>query len=474
MYSKGRVVIGASEEPIPLVVVNGFLGCAGTALWGNFGASLDVDGENGTRRTRKVFSGPVSSLRHRVCELCYSLLGVTAPSVDYGDVHARTQNHLRHGRTIQDALYPEWSVNRPLHFLGHSMACRGGPTVVKMQWLMRIGFFGEHVHRTSRHADTFIVSSPFRGTQLVYTLGERTDALPAVRPFSVGSVLAKVVRVISYLAPILPKMLDLHAESRLLSFRDASLSSSWQRLCKSDWAEGKDATPYDATFHTAEERRAGCEGSPNGETFYRSYCASLTHTKQSEVGPQRAPAAAMFSPFYLTSLALAYFDFTKLRATPGPSASPADYREHYAEFGHPRGDPQSIVLEELRENAGVVPLFPQFHPFKCRWVDPLCGHYFGNETCGRIEPYPGIWDVSTLQDTSHLAILSMWRGPQRQQFCGDLGAWLYTVDCAHLDGSYHGEILELLTSEGDVELNECGRSENARTKGVSRCERKTR
>jgi hypothetical protein len=54
MDSKGRVIIGASEEPIPLVIVEGFLGGAGTALWGNFGASLDADGENGTRRTRKV------------------------------------------------------------------------------------------------------------------------------------------------------------------------------------------------------------------------------------------------------------------------------------------------------------------------------------------------------------------------------------------------------------------------------------
>jgi hypothetical protein len=195
--------------------------------------------------------------------------------------------------------------------------------------------------------------------------------------------------VISYLAPILPKMLDLHAESRLLSFRDASLSSLWQQLCKSDWAEGRDATPYDATFHAAEEREAGYEGLPNGETFYRSYCASLvslsgfsplsvtrgshrylqTHTKQSEVGPRRAPAAAIFSPFYLTSLALVYFDFTKLRPTPGPSASPADYQKHYAEFGHLGGDPQSIAAEQLRENDGVVPLFSQFHPFKCRWVD---------------------------------------------------------------------------------------------------------
>ncbi|KIL00987.1 hypothetical protein PAXRUDRAFT_128552, partial [Paxillus rubicundulus Ve08.2h10] len=55
------------------------------------------------------------------------------------------------------------------------------------------------------------------------------------------------------------------------------------------------------------------------------------------------------------------------------------------------------------------------------------------------KPYPGVWDVSILRDTGHLTILPMWWGSQRQwQFWGDLGAWLYIIDCAHLDDSYRG------------------------------------
>ncbi|KIJ66335.1 hypothetical protein HYDPIDRAFT_86876 [Hydnomerulius pinastri MD-312] len=261
------------DEPIPLVIVEGFLGSAGAALWGNFAESFDVGvrkaaSSSNTRQVLFASVGPVSSLHDRACELFYSLVGGT---VDYGDEHAATHRHRRYGRMIEDALYPQWSPRRPLHFLGHSM---GGPTVVKMQWLMRKGFFGDHVHPDMVLSLTAI-SSPFRGTQLVYTLGERTDAAPAVRPFSVGSVLAKAAHIVSYLSPVLPKVFDLHAESRELSFRDTSLPSLWQQLFKSDWAEGRDATPYDVTFQAAEEREALHEGLPHKKTFYRSYCASF-------------------------------------------------------------------------------------------------------------------------------------------------------------------------------------------------------
>jgi hypothetical protein len=66
-----------------------------------------------------------------------------------------------------------------------------------MQWLLQQGFFGPDMRPdmllsvTTGHslitstastasADIPSVSSPFRGTQLVYTLGERTDGAPAV------------------------------------------------------------------------------------------------------------------------------------------------------------------------------------------------------------------------------------------------------------------------------------------------------
>lgn len=80
--------------------------------------------------------GPVSSLHDRACELFYLLVGgigtfVSSSStgmimtdrgiVDYGEQHSKENAHERLGRTYETGLYPEWSVDRPLHFLGHSI-----------------------------------------------------------------------------------------------------------------------------------------------------------------------------------------------------------------------------------------------------------------------------------------------------------------------------------------------------------------
>lgn len=119
------------------------------------------------------------------------------------------------------------------------------------------------------------VSAPFRGTQLVYLLGEQTDNAPAVRTFSLGSALAKMVHIISYLTPFLPSIFDLHTDSRSLSFRETSFVSFLKQLWHSDWAEGRDATPFDVTFQAAEEREAKMEGMVCPRTFYRSYAATM-------------------------------------------------------------------------------------------------------------------------------------------------------------------------------------------------------
>lgn len=150
----------------------------------------------------------------------------------------------------------------------------GGPTITKLQWLLSTGFFGP-----SDHADMILsinsISSPFRGTQLVYALGERTDAAPSVRPISIGAALNKGVHIISYISPWLPKSLDLHAESRRLSYRDIGPGSLAKQLWKSDWGESRDATPFDVTFEACDERESEGEGTINPGTFYRSHVACM-------------------------------------------------------------------------------------------------------------------------------------------------------------------------------------------------------
>ncbi|OJT11957.1 Lipase [Trametes pubescens] len=358
-------------EPIPLVIVEGFLGSAGAVVWGNFEEHSNYACQsNGEQKRRTIFVsvGPVSSLHDRACELFYLMVGGI---VDYGEQHSQENGHAQLGRTNETGLYPEWSVDRPLHFLGHSI---GGPTIVKLQWLLTTGFFG-----TGYSADMILslntVSAPFRGTQLVYSLGEDTCDAPTVRPFSPGDILAKGVHLAAYLAPVLPRFLDLHADARGLSFRQATFLSFLGQLRKSDWAESRDATPYDVTFDAADERESLGEGKVHLRTYYRSYCATLSTPSGS-----RSSASWMAwmtaLPMHATSAMISRFDFSSLRPIPAvmatvtaaSQASKADsetaIEEGVIDVAH-GGD---YLAEALRANDGVVPLFSQWHPFDCRCV----------------------------------------------------------------------------------------------------------
>jgi hypothetical protein len=70
-------------------------------------------------------------------------------------------------------------------------------------------------------------------------------------------------------------MIDLHTEARGLSYYETTFRSLLKQLCRSDWAEGRDAAPFDVTFEAAEEREALGEGLSNAGTFYRSYVACM-------------------------------------------------------------------------------------------------------------------------------------------------------------------------------------------------------
>ncbi|KAG1757118.1 alpha beta-hydrolase [Suillus lakei] len=374
-----------ADDPIPLVIVEGFLGSAGAAMGYKFAEYLDKG--NTSRKTMFASVGPVSSLHDRACELFYTLLG---GAVDYGEDHAEAHGHQRFGRVVDDALYPSWSLDNPLHFLGHSM---GGPTIIKLQSLMAAGFFGDcgHPDMILSLSSWYVpwryttLSAPFRGTQLVYALGERTDSAPAVRPFSAGALLSRIIHVLSYLSPLLPAALDLHVESRPLQ----------ERL-----GTEPDATPYDATFQAAEEREVDGEGQPHQMTFYRSYTASLRHTERDR--SCRNFIANILSPLYISSLVMSSFNFSVLQPTPAIVAS----------AGYPSTGGEHCYWE----NDGVVPVFSQFHPFRCSTA--LCRHHSKRIHTGI--PYPGI---------CHFSIAPFWWGSRRQRaFWLELGHWLRAID----------------------------------------------
>ncbi|EPQ29130.1 uncharacterized protein PFL1_03418 [Pseudozyma flocculosa PF-1] len=185
--------------------------------------------------------GPVSSLHDRACELFYALRGGT---VDYGAEHAREHGHSRWGRRFETALCPLWGrevrldngeveKRMPAHFLGHSL---GGPTILKLQQLLRKGFFDAALDYDReagtrwRPEDLLLsvtsISSPFRGTPLVYSLGSEPIPEPRVRFFSLGSLIAKAVHVAAYLDV---PFFDAHADAWHFSWRGMRSKMQLQR-----------------------------------------------------------------------------------------------------------------------------------------------------------------------------------------------------------------------------------------------------
>jgi len=337
--------------------------------------------------------------------------------VDYGFEHSKAHKHARYGRDIGQGQYPEWSPTRPLHFLAHSI---GGPTVIKLQSLIKQGHFGPSAD-TRMIFSINSISAPFRGTQLVYLLGERADAAPAVRPLSFGAALGKCVHILSYISPFLPQALDFHGDCRSLTYRDISFISLLKQLWKSDWAESRDATPFDVTFQAADERESDGEGVVDPETYYQSHVAVMTR-RHSESSKFLTPALShIASPMmYISARLLGRFDYSILR--PSPS------------FLHEQDDsanPESSMGEEYWANDGVVPIFSQWHPLPCRRTQ--CRHFGlvkSNEgRFDQVAPRPGIWYVNQEDDAHHMSLVPVWTGTDRQkQWWKKLGRWLAAVE----------------------------------------------
>ncbi|THH19047.1 hypothetical protein EW146_g2052 [Bondarzewia mesenterica] len=317
----------------------------------------------------------------------------------------------------------------------------GGMTIVKLQQLLQEGFFGPECH-PDMVLSVSTVCSPFRGTQIVYTLGERIDAAPTVRRLSVGSALAKGVHLLCYLSPLISRMIDLRAESRGLSYRETSVASLIRQLWRSDWAESRDALPFDATFEAADDREAGGEGRPHGRTFYRSYVACMTERTDAAALTHTPTVGHLLSgPLFLCSRRMGSFDFSTLRPTPSFLLQPdvpifgmnfADQKTEKYDLDIEGGIPirASRLGEEYWANDGVVPVFSQWHPYGCGATQ--CCHHASEDRDSISFCYePGIWHVHQLEDASHTSIMPFWWGNQRQQqFWDDFGDWLRHVDAS--------------------------------------------
>ncbi|UZJ51146.1 hypothetical protein CBS101457_000466 [Exobasidium rhododendri] len=326
------------REAVPLVIVEGFLCSTSTAVWGNFANHLEAGSERQAQKGRIAYGGrrqvvlvpigPLSSIHDRACELFHGLRGTR---VDYGHSHASQHGHGRFGRRARKPLLAGWGDNvdnksliGKAHFLGHSL---GGLTIVKMFELLSQGFFDaylgigvtnskQHVTATSLVLSLTTISSPFRGTPLVYLLGLQATSLPLVRFLSVGDCLAKIVHFLLWVRrlPLAQSRLfnvdkwipDFYADAWHFASQtkdeycvgttvgkmgsgsntccskqfehelqddchNVKTSARWRlserfglttllsQLKNSSWAEGKDCAPWDCSFaqREAEEEREG-------------------------------------------------------------------------------------------------------------------------------------------------------------------------------------------------------------------------
>ncbi|KAH8822751.1 alpha/beta-hydrolase [Flagelloscypha sp. PMI_526] len=412
-------------EYTPLVIVEGFLGGVGDLVRGNFQTYLDLDCRVTRRPRRRIIFphiGPVSSLHDRACELFAALKGGI---VDYGEEHSKNHRHSRFGRTIESGLYPQWDSEHPLHFMGHSI---GGSTIIKLQYLLSKRFFGPNFSEDMIYS-VCTICAPFRGTQLVHTLGMSTSNAPAVEYWSLGETfVSKFIHVLAYFSPLLPSLLDVHAESRALTYKDPeSFFALLRNLRQSEWSTSRDCAPFDATFQSADEREAEGEGLLFPNTYYRSFSATLT-TRLSPSESTHAPSfsTALFSPLlYITSKIMGTYDLSQIRPIPS-------FLRHFGATPPPLDVLKTKLGEEYWANDGVVPIFSQWHPMPCDSFH--CSHHGSPSKCeenaaGGSTNTAGIWHVFEADEAHHLTVAPFWISNSKQKlFWETLGDWLRAIE----------------------------------------------
>ncbi|KAL6298691.1 hypothetical protein BKA93DRAFT_753944 [Sparassis latifolia] len=101
-------------------------------------------------------------------------------------------------------------------------------------------------------------------------------------------------------------------------------------------------------------------------------------------------------------------------------------------------DHEAAMAPEGLTNDGVVPLFSQWHPFRCSATQ--CRQFSAESKTditaldaekyrGNGAPESGIWHVHHIDDAHHPSLVPLWLGTARQKlFWRDVGLWLSAID----------------------------------------------
>lgn len=155
-----------TSEDCPIVVISGIFGPTNSSwcemYWGE---AMKL----GTKAS-PVLALPVASLgsaHDRACEMFAQLRGC---KVDYGKAHSEKFGHDQFGTDYTgQAMFPEWSAERPIHLVGHSF---GGNTVRAFIYLVAIDFFNVGTSAAWVRSTTTLCS-PLHGSLLTYKMGHK-------------------------------------------------------------------------------------------------------------------------------------------------------------------------------------------------------------------------------------------------------------------------------------------------------------
>lgn len=260
------------ENDFPFVLVHGVFGWGAGELMPSYWAGAEM-------LDRSVLCpslGPLSSHHARACELFYQLTG---NMVDYGEEHSKQKGHKRYGRNHRGkALHEEWSAERPLHFVCHSM---GGDTVRVLQHMLENKFFHGYDTSAAWIKSITCISSPLNGSTCVYFMGLEDKHGLKVRKFSPVHFCMIFIALLQYttLVRLLPMDLVLdHWELDWGFFWGKH--SLWRCIFQAYFPlfEVGEVSVVDLSVHASLRRNRVCKTYPS--TYYFSF-----PTWQSEPSP---------------------------------------------------------------------------------------------------------------------------------------------------------------------------------------------